>query len=296
MKRVFITGALGQLGRALTGLLKENHDCLLYLTDSVPDEKNVVKKLDITDEASVKAEISAFRPDVIVNCAAMTAVDLCETEQEKAYNINALGPKYIAEAANEINAKLFHISTDYVYDGQADTPYVEESRPNPISVYGRTKLAGDYYVMGCCPDAVILHTSGLYGEGKNFVKTMLRLADEGKSIRVVADQFVTPTSALELARVIVFLMNTDCRGKYHATCEGSTSWYGFACKIFELTGRDVRIDAISTPEYPAPAKRPPYSVLDNKKLRELHGYYMKDWADALKEYLDGIERYRCHEI
>ncbi|TAH64340.1 MAG: NAD(P)-dependent oxidoreductase, partial [Anaerolineaceae bacterium] len=191
MKRILITGARGQLGLALIKLLKDKQKYLLHLTDSRLDLDHKVNMLDITDEAAVKSEISDFLPDIIINCAAMTAVDLCESEQEKAYNINALGPKYIAQAASKVGAKLIHISTDYVYDGQAVTPYTEESEPNPTSVYGHTKLAGDNYVMSYCPNASILHTSGVYGEGNNFVRTMLRLADEGKNIRVVSDQTVT---------------------------------------------------------------------------------------------------------
>lgn len=285
MKRVFITGAQGQLGLALIELLKDKQEYLLYLTDSRPDIDGRVNMLDITDEAAVKQEILSFHPDIIINCAAMTAVDLCETEKEKAYNINALGPKYIAKEAKSIGAKLIHMSTDYVYDGQALAPYTEEAVPNPTSVYGSTKLAGDNFVMDYCPKASIVHTSGVYGIGKNFVRTMLRLADEEKRIRVVSDQTVTPTSAMELARVLVYLMETDSYGKYHATCEGSTNWYEFALKIFELTGKKARVEAISTSEYPTPAKRPMYSVLDNKKLRELHGYNMKKWEEALEEYL-----------
>lgn len=288
MKRIFITGAGGQLGLALIELLKDNQEYMLYLTDSRPKADSTFKALDITDEDAVKFEISEFHPDIIINCAAMTAVDLCETEQEMAYNINALGPKYIAMIANNIGAKLIHISTDYVYDGQASTPYTEESVPNPTSVYGRTKMAGDSFVMEYCPRSYILHTAGVYGEGKNFVRTMLKLADEERKIRVVSDQIVTPTSARELARVIIFLMETDSYGKYHATCEGSTNWYEFALAIFELAGRKADVEAISTSEYPTPAKRPKYSVLDNKKLRESHGYYMKGWKKALEEYI--IER------
>ena len=285
MKRIFITGAGGQLGHALIELLKDRREYLLYLTDTHPNIDDGIHALDITDESMVTSEISGFVPDIIINCAAMTAVDLCETEKDIAYNINALGPKYIAEAASRTMAKLIHISTDYVYNGQAKMPYTEESIPNPTSVYGSTKMAGDSFVMKHCPLSFILHTSGVYGEGKNFVRTMLRLADEGRRIRVVSDQVVTPTSALELARAIVFLMGTESYGKYHATCEGSTNWYEFALKIFELTGRRVEAEPISTSEYPTPAKRPMYSVLDNKKLREIHGYYMKDWKEALEEYL-----------
>lgn len=288
MKKVFITGALGQLGQALIELLKDREEHLLYLTDSRPDIEAGVKMLDITDEASVISEISEFNPDIIINCAAMTAVDLCESEQELAYNINALGPKYIAEIANKIGAKLVHISTDYVYDGHAKVPYTEESVPKPTSVYGSTKLAGDNFVYRSCHKSFILHTAWVYGKGKNFVGTMLRLAAEGKKIRVVSDQIGTPTSAMELARVIIYLMETDSYGKYHATCEGITNWYEFALKIFDLGGINASVEPISTSEYPTPARRPMYSVLDNKRLRESHGYYMKDWKEALKEYIDDL--------
>ncbi|MDI9509834.1 MAG: dTDP-4-dehydrorhamnose reductase [Clostridiales bacterium] len=289
MKKVFITGALGQLGQALVELMKNKPEYQLYLTDSSPSEDGIVRRLDITQEVAVESEIASFFPDIIINCAAMTAVDLCESEQEKAYNINALGPKYIAKIADRIGAKLIHISTDYVYDGQAQTPYTEEQPVNPVSVYGRTKNEGDVFVRKYCAKSFILHTAWVYGEGKNFVKTMLRLADEGKKIRVVADQIGTPTSALELARLIIFLMETDSYGKYHATCEGSTTWYDFAHKIFELAGKRVELEPITTSEHPTPAKRPMYSVLDNKMLRQTHGYYMKDWEDAFKEYMDRMQ-------
>ncbi|NLJ97144.1 MAG: dTDP-4-dehydrorhamnose reductase [Clostridiales bacterium] len=289
MKKIFITGALGQLGRAIYGLLKDDPQYQLYLTDFHTVDDGLIKVLDITDEESVKAMISDFMPDIIINCAAMTAVDLCETEQEKAYKINSLGPKYLAFSANEIGAKMIHVSTDYVYDGQAGVPYTEESETSPLSVYGKTKLAGDDFVLKSCPKALVVRTAWVYGEGKNFVKTMLRLADEGKNIRVVADQIGTPTSALELARAIIFLMNTHSYGIYHATCEGYTTWYEFAVNIFKLAGKDVKVEAITSAEYPTPARRPMYSVLDNKGLRERHGYYMKEWKEALVEYIDSIK-------
>lgn len=289
MKKILITGASGQLGHALIDLMNQKDEYQLFLTDSHDTEDGYIKKLDITDETAVKSVISGIIPDIIINCAAMTAVDLCEKEQELAYRINSLGPKYIAEAAENVGAKLIHISTDYVYDGQADTPYTEEAETNPINVYGQTKLAGDKFVLEKSSKAFILHTAWLYGDGKNFVKTMLKMADEGKRIRVVSDQFGTPTSAIELARVIMFLMGTDTYGKYHATCEGSTSWYDFAVNIFKLAGKNVDVEAISSDEYSTPAKRPRYSVLDNKKLREQHGYYMKDWKDALEEYMNSLK-------
>lgn len=289
MKKVLITGASGQLGHALNGLLKHNNKYRLYLTDSHASEDGLIRKLDISDESDVEYVIWDIKPDIIINCAAMTAVDLCEKEKELAYKINSLGPGYIAAAAEKTGAKLFHISTDYIYDGQAHSPYTEESEANPVNVYGQTKLAGDKFVMENCSRAFILNTSWLYGEGKNFVRTMLKMAHEGKKIRVVSDQIGTPTSALELARVILFLMETDSYGRYHATCEGCTSWYEFAVKIFELAGLKVDVEAISSDEYPTPAKRPAYSVLDNKNLREKHGYFMKDWIEALKEYMQNFK-------
>jgi dTDP-4-dehydrorhamnose reductase len=287
MKRVMITGAQGQLGLALRKLLQECEDYEPYLTDAFTNEDKNIAALDITQEEAVKEYVSAYKPDIIINCAAFTAVDLCETEQDKAYQINALGPKYLAEAAERIGARLIHISTDYVFDGESREPITEDAETNPVSVYGKTKLEGERNVIRSCSRYFILRTAWLYGEGKNFVKTMLRLAENGSKIRVVADQYGTPTSAIELARVILFLMKTESYGIYHTTCEGSTSWYEFAKIIFETAGMQVEVEAIETREYITPAKRPSYSVLDNKALRERHGYYMKDWKEAFYEYMKG---------
>lgn len=285
MKRIVITGASGQLGLAIHSLIKDCPQYELYRTDTTAQAEAGISALDITEENEVSDHLKAIRPDIIINCAALTAVDLCESKQEKAYRINALGPKYLAKAAEEIGAKLVHISTDYVFDGQATEPYTEEALPNPTSVYGSTKQSGDNFVQEHCSRYFILRTAWVYGEGKNFVKTMLRLADGGNKIRVVADQFGSPTSALELARVIILLMETESYGIYHATCEGSTSWYEFAVTIFKELGREVEIEPIPTKEYPTPAKRPMYSVLDNEALRMKHGYKMKEWKEALREYL-----------
>ena len=285
MRKVFITGASGQLGVALHHLMSGLEKYQVCRTDTIRSEEAKVQDLDITDEAAVMEAVEAFRPDIIINCAAMTAVDLCESEQDKAYRINALGPKYLALAAGRCGAKLVHLSTDYVYDGQKDKPYIESDETNPISVYGRTKLEGELFVLEHCPRSFILRTAGVYGEGKNFVKTMLKLAEAGNPIRVVSDQVCSPTSALELAKVLLFLMETDSYGIYHTTCEGSTSWYEFAVTIFRMAGKDVQVIAIPTSEYPTPAKRPMYSVLEKKALREQHGYHMKHWTDALAEYI-----------
>ena len=285
MKRIMITGASGQLGLALFRLLGSQSQYELLRTDVTTSDDGAIQALDITDEAEVKAYINMNMPDIIINCAAFTAVDLCESQEDRAYQINALGPKNLAIAADGINAKLVHVSTDYVFDGLAFEPYEEDFQTKPISAYGRTKQAGDVFVRANCSKFFILRTAWVYGEGKNFIKTMLRLAQTNSKVRVVADQYGTPTSALELARVIVFLMETDSYGIYHATCEGSTTWYEFAQTIFQTAGIDITVEPISTSEYPTPAKRPMYSVLDNKALRVRHGYYMKDWKDALQEYM-----------
>lgn len=273
------------MGLALYRLLRDRAEYELFRTDAFASTDEEITALDITDDKLVKEYMERVNPEIIINCAAMTAVDLCESEQDKAYKINALGPKNLAQAAEKSGAKLVHISTDYVFDGAGNTPYIEEDKPNPESTYGRTKQAGDEFVLQYCKKSFILRTAWVFGEGKNFVKTMLRLSESGNKIRVVADQFGTPTSALELARVIIFLMETESYGIYHATCEGSTSWYDFAVTIFKEAGKVVQVEAIPASEYSAPAKRPMYSILDNKALRERHGYVMKDWKDALKEYM-----------
>ena len=288
MKRIMITGASGQLGLALYELLKSQSQYELLRTDVFASDDGAIQALDITDEAEVRAYIDMNLPEIIINCAAFTAVDLCESQEDKAYQINALGPKNLAVAAEGIAAKLLHVSTDYVFDGMAFEPYEEDFQTNPISVYGRTKQAGDVFVRANCSKFFILRTAWVYGEGKNFIKTMLRLAKTNSKVRVVADQYGTPTSALELARVIIFLMETDGYGIYHATCEGSTTWYEFAKTIFQSAGIDITVEPISTSDYPAPAKRPMYSVLDNKALRERHGYYMKDWKEAFQEYIQQL--------
>jgi dTDP-4-dehydrorhamnose reductase len=288
MKRIMITGALGQLGLALYRLLKDRDEYELLRTDALISADGLVRALDITKEEEVNTYIEGTKPEVIINCAAMTAVDLCESEQDKAYSINALGPKNLAMAADKIGAKLVHISTDYVFSGQASVPYTEEQEPSPVSVYGITKQAGDEFVRSYCRKSFILRTAWVYGEGKNFVKTMLRLAESNNKIRVVSDQYGTPTSALELARVIIYLMETESYGIYHATNEGGTNWYEFALTIFQKAGKSVEVEAIPTSEYPTPAKRPMYSILENKALRERHGYVMMDWKDAFEEYMKEV--------
>ncbi len=286
-RRIVITGANGQLGRALNQVLKERTDLTVVNTDTGEPTAYCPIILDITNSVAVMNLVQEIKPEIIINCAAHTAVDLCESDQDRAYRINAIGPKNLAAAASALDAKLIHISTDYVFDGEGDTPYTEESITNPQSVYGSTKLAGEEFVKDLCEKYCILRTAWLYGDGKNFVKTMLALAEKQTDIKVVSDQYGSPTSALELARAITFLIDNDGFGVYHATCEGKTTWYEFAMEIFRLAGIHVTVTPITTDEYKAPAKRPKYSVLENEKLKAA-GYHMKSWQEALQEYMEQL--------
>ena len=278
MKKVLITGCNGQLGRALNELLRDS-DVEIINTD--------VSELDICDLEQVRRLLAEKRPDTIMNCAAHTAVDKCETDVENAQKINGLGPKNLATAAKEIDAQMVQVSTDYVFSGDADIPYTEEDAPCPQSVYGSTKLEGEQAVASILERYYIVRTAWLYGDGNNFVKTMLRLAETRDEITVVNDQYGSPTSALELARLILHIVDSGEYGIYHGTCEGIASWYEFACKIFSLAGVNINVVPVTTEEYPASvAKRPAYSVLENKKLNSQGSYRMKQWEDALEEYMD----------
>ncbi len=284
--RILVTGSNGQLGRALNRILKEQHSGITVINSDMGEPTSYCPIiLDITNSVAVMNLVQDLNPDVIINCAAHTDVNLCESDQERAYKINAIGAKNLAVAADALEAKLVQVSTDYVFDGKAKKPYTEEDLTNPMSVYGSTKLAGEEFVKECCRRYFIVRTAWLYGEGRNFVKTMLSLAERNAEVSVVSDQYGTPTSALELARAIAFLIETDNYGIYHATCEGSASWHEFAEEIFRVSGRDVTARPITTEEYPTPAVRPKYSILENKGLKEL-GYCMKPWKEALKEFLN----------
>ncbi|MCD7826827.1 MAG: dTDP-4-dehydrorhamnose reductase [Clostridiaceae bacterium] len=280
MKKVLITGCNGQLGRALNQLL-DGQPVEIINTD--------VDTLDICDAKQVLTLVQKEMPDTIINCAAHTAVDKCETDQENARRINALGPKNLASAAKAVNAQIVQVSTDYVFDGKADKPYIEGDTPCPQSVYGSTKLEGERAVSAATDKYYIVRTAWLYGDGNNFVKTMLRLASERDTITVVKDQLGSPTSALELARMILHIVDSGEYGIYHGTCEGIASWYEFAKEIFRLAKSDVNLIPVTTDEYPATvAKRPAYSVLENQKLNAQGSYRMKEWKEALAEYMAGM--------
>ena len=253
-------------------------------------EQEGVTPLDITRVEQVIALAEQARPDVIINCAAHTNVDACETQWDLAYQINAIGPRNLSIAAARTGAKLMHVSTDYVFPGTCPTPRNEFDATDPISAYGKTKLEGENFVKEFAPKHFILRTAWLYGDGKNFVKTMLKLSETHDTITVVDDQFGSPTSAVELAKMIHFLEPTENYGTYHATCEGQCSWADFAVEIFKKAGKNTTVKYVTTEEYNSPTKRPAYSVLDNYMLRLVAGdaFRMADWKDALDVYMKEI--------
>ena len=277
LKKVLITGSNGQLGKALNQQLKDNKNFQVINTD--------VDELDITKFSEVNEIVKKINPNIIINCAAHTAVDICEKQKDKAYRINAVGPKNLSVTAKEIGAVIVQVSTDYVFDGKKIGKYTESDRANPQSVYGQTKWEGEEFVRKTNEKHFIVRTAWLYGDGKNFVRTMLQLAENSAEIRVVEDQVGTPTSAKEVAKVIMKLVETENYGTYHATCEGQCSWADFSEEIFRLSRKDIHVKRITSEEYKTAAKRPQNSVLDNKNLREKIGYSMQGWEDALEEFI-----------
>lgn len=286
MKKIMITGCNGQLGRALNRLYEREQNITLFNTDVFPDAN--ITALDITDVDAVLSFVREKKPDAIINCAAHTNVDKCETDIDNAYKINAVGPRNLSIAASETGAKLMHISTDYVFPGTQDRPLTEFDPVGPTSMYGKTKLAGENFVKEFSEKHFIIRTAWLYGDGKNFVKTMLRLAEDHREVGVVKDQYGTPTSAAELAKAVKYLLPTDNYGLFHGTCEGSCSWADFAAEIFRLAGKDTKVNYITTEEFASPTKRPAYSILDNYMLRLTTDFTFAPWQAAIEEYINDI--------
>ena len=276
--RIIITGANGQLGLELSKQLSRNKEYEVICTD--------IEELNIVDINSVNKVISKYKPDVVINCAAHTAVDLCETDIENAYKINARGPRNLAIACEKVNAKFVQVSTDYVFDGNIDRPYREDDNTCPNSIYGSSKLMGEKFTKEFCSRHFIVRTAWLYGEGNNFVRTMLKLSETNKEINVVNDQFGSPTSTVDLAKAIIELIHTEHYGTYHGTCEGKCSWYDFAQKIFEIRNIDIKVNPVTSEEYKRTAPRPTYSVLDNFMLKLVGLNSFRNWEDALIEYLN----------
>lgn len=279
-KKIIVTGSNGQLGRAVNRQYAGSTEYELINTD--------VDELDITNIDKVMELVRSIRPYAIINCAAYTAVEACETQEDLAFRINAIGPRNLSIAADETRAKLMHVSTDYVFDGNGTRPYRETDPVGPQGAYGRTKLAGEEFVKEFSSRHYIVRTAWLYGDGKNFVRTMLRLSETNDKVRVVRDQVGSPTSAAELAKAIAYLLPTENYGLFHGTCEGDCNWAQFAEEIFRLAGRKTTVEAITSEEYGAAVKRPAYSVLENYMLKMTGGYMFADWHDAIAEYLGNI--------
>ena len=286
MKKILLTGCNGQLGRAIQ---KEYGDTVEFLRTDFIDAEGITR-LDISDIDQVMNFARAEKPDAIINCAAFTNVDGCETNEDAAFKANAIGPRNLAIASRETGAKLIHVSTDYVFEGNGTRPYVESDTPNPVSAYGRTKLAGEQFVRDFADRYFILRTAWLYGDGKNFVKTMLGAAQSRDEVSVVCDQKGSPTSAVELAKMIHFLEPTENYGIFHATCEGDTNWAEFTEEIYRKAGLSTKVNHLTSEEYaamnPAAANRPKYSILENRMLKlTTDKFMMADWHDALDYYL-----------
>ncbi|MCS2774673.1 dTDP-4-dehydrorhamnose reductase [Bacteroides fragilis] len=280
---ILVTGANGQLGNEMQVLARENLQHTYFFTD--------VQELDICDEQAVYAYVSEHKIDIIVNCAAYTAVDKAEDNVELCDKLNNIAPGYLARAAQANGAAMIQVSTDYVFDGTAHIPYTEEEPTCPASVYGSTKLAGEQNVMDHCEKAMVIRTAWLYSiYGNNFVKTMIRLGQGRDSLGVIFDQIGTPTYANDLAQAIFAAINKGVvRGIYHFSDEGVCSWYDFTVAIHRLAGiASCKVKPLHTADYPAKAPRPHYSVLDKTKIKDTFGIEIPHWEESLKRCINQL--------
>lgn len=279
--KILITGANGQLGRCLQDVAERYPDYMFHFKTS--------KELDITSKENINKLFAHEKFDYCINCAAYTAVDKAETDQENAFLVNAEAVKYLSEACKAQNAVLIHISTDFVFDGSKTTPYTEEDTPNPINVYGASKLKGEQYVKELLEKYFIIRTSWVYSEyGNNFVKTMLRLGTERDELNVVNDQIGSPTYAGDLAEAIMKIINLEATnyGIYHYSSEGAISWYDFAKEIFETKGMTIKVNPIPSKAYTTPAKRPAFSVMDKTKAIKKLELKIGPWNQSLIKLIE----------
>ena len=280
---VAVIGANGQLGADAVRAFRASQDTVTSLTHA---------EIEISKIESVRTCLEKCNPAIVVNTAAMHHVENCEREAEQAYAVNAIGTRNLAMVTRDLGATLIHVSTDYVFDGKKNAPYVETDAPLPLNVYGNTKLAGEYHARTVNPRHFVLRTSALYGKhpcraknGRNFVDLMLELGRTRGRVRVVNDEFVSPTPTADLAREIVRLSRSDAYGLYHATSESSCSWYEFAREIFSLAEVEVKLEAAEPGEFPAKAPRPQYSVLENRELKHIGLNVFDCWKLGLERYL-----------
>lgn len=278
--KILITGSNGMLGHDLQEALKQRHD--LIPTNS--------KTLDITDKSQVMEVICENNPDIVINSAAYTDVDGCEKNQDIAYAVNRDGVRNLALACREIDCPLVHISTDYIFDGKNDRPWVEDDEVGPISVYGKSKLKGEEAILEILDKFFIVRTAWLYGiNGKNFPKTMLELSKNHSEITVVYDEVGTPTYTLDLADAIAELIESEKYGVYHITNSGNCSWCEFARFIFDIAQKDVKVIPVTASEFARPAPRPSYSVLENKNWVKNGFKPLRNYKEAIKEYVELIK-------
>ena len=275
--RVLVTGSAGMLGTELVRLLQREFDV-------TPAD---IGEFDVRNSVATDAFIAGATPEVVVNCAAYTDVDGAESDPDAAFAVNAAGAGNIAGAAEKVGAGVVHVSTDYVFDGTGDRPYEETDEPGPISVYGRSKLAGERAVLEASRDALIIRTAWLYGHaGPNFIEKMLSLASSGRHLKVVEDQVGAPTNVRDLARAILELIAVGATGVVNATNRGWCTWFEFAREILDQAGyRDIAVEPVTSEQFPRPAPRPAYSVLSLARLVSLTGKEPRSWQDALAEYL-----------
>jgi dTDP-4-dehydrorhamnose reductase len=277
-KKILLTGAGGMLAEDTVTVLQP---CF----EVIPRRE---KELDICNSEAVHAAMCSLKPDVVVNCAAYTLVDACETEREKAFAVNAVGVKNLALACRQAGSLLVHISTDYVFDGTKQAPYTESDIPHPLSVYGQSKRAGEQYVQEILEQYVIIRSSWLYGRGgNNFITTILRLAQDKKELNVVHDQRGSPTWTRDLSRALKALLDSNARGMYHVCNQGNCTWYEYALRIVERAGLGVTVRPMTTDQLQRPAPRPSYSVLDCSRFVRETGMALRPWDTALEEYLQG---------
>lgn len=282
--KVAVLGANGQLGSDVCAAFRQHGDEVVELTHS---------DLELASASSVDAALSASMPEFIVNTAAMHHVEKCEADPAAAFQTNAIGAKHVAEWANRAGSTVFYVSTDYVFDGDKGAPYLETDVAGPLNAYGITKLAGEHFTSAIAQKYFVLRVSAIYGQqpcrakgGRNFVDLMLKLSQEREELRVVDDEFTSPTPTVQIAAQLVSLSRSTNYGLYHGTAEGSCSWYEFASEIFRITGSKVRLEPARPGEFPAKVARPKYSVLENRALKAAGLNTFTDWREGLQGYLN----------
>jgi dTDP-4-dehydrorhamnose reductase len=281
--KVAILGANGQLGHDVASAFAAAGNTVTALTH---------EQVEVASLESVQSALEGVGPDLVINTAAFHHVDKCEADPARAFAVNGAGARNVAQVTDHLRVPLVHISTDYVFDGAKRVPYTEQDQPQPLNVYGNTKLSGEHFVRSMNPRHFVVRVSAIYGEnpcrakgGLNFVELMLKLSREREELRVVDDEFVTPTPTIQIARQLLELGRSREYGLYHATAEGSCSWYDFAAAIFEMTGTRVRLERARPGEFPAKVPRPKYSVLENQALKRHSLNVFTDWQEGLSQYL-----------